>query len=184
MNNYGITLSDDNYQKPGADTKIVKCFQREIDLSDQSETKISNYFTDTVKDLTEVEFYKRKYQGIEDEVKCADVGLIKLDLYKEIRDDLKIKDDKGEDNKGKYIKFYGNDYNLGNIYYKSSTPNKFDISNYNWPIDNLVGVTFKGCSSQIYKNDDNIINNKYVHAEYDIINDTPVFDYLYFLAMA
>lgn len=181
LNNYGIKLSDDNYQKPGADTKIVKCFQRDIDLSDQSETKISNYFTDTVKDLTEVEFYKRKYQGIEDEVKCADVGLIKLDLYKEIRDDLKINDDKGEDNKGKYIKFYGNDYNLGNIYYKSSTLNKFDISNYNWPIDNLVKVTFKGCLSQIYKNDLDIINNKYVHAEYDIINDTPVFDYLYFL---
>lgn len=181
LNNYGITLSDDNYQKPGADTKIVKCFQRDIDLSNQSETKISNYFTDTVKDLTAIEFYKRKYQGIEDEVKCADVGLIKLELYKEIRDDLKINDDKGEDNKGKYIKFYGNDYNLGNIYYKSSTLNKFDISNYNWPIDNLVGVTFKGCLSQTHKNDLDIINNKYVHAEYDIINDTPVFDYLYFL---
>lgn len=181
LNNYGIKLSDDNYQKPGADTKIVKCFQRDIDLSDQSETKITNYFTDTVKDLTKIEFYKRKYQGIEDEVKCADVGLVKLDLYKEMRDDLKIDDDKGEDNKGKYIKFYGNDYNLGNIYYKSSTLNKFDISNYNWPIDNLVGVTFKGCLSQTHKNDDDIINNKYVHAEYDIINDTPVFDYLYFL---
>ena len=45
----------------------------------------------------------------------------------------------------------------------------------------MVGVNFKGCLSQIHKNDGDIINNKYVHAEYDIINGKPVFDYLYFL---
>ena len=33
----------------------------DIDLSNQSETKISNYFTDTVKNLTEVEFYTIAY---------------------------------------------------------------------------------------------------------------------------
>ena len=74
LGNYGIVLSDGNYQKPGADTKTVKCFQRGLDLSNQSKTKISNYFTDTVDKLTEIEFYNRYYEGIADEVKCVDVG--------------------------------------------------------------------------------------------------------------
>lgn len=182
LSNYGIALSDGNYQKPGADTKIVKCFQRGLDLSNQSKTKISNYFTDTVKKLTEVEFYNRYYEGITDEVKCVDVGgITNLDLYKEIHNDLQVRVDKGKDNKGEYIKIYGYDYNLGNIYYKSPVLNRFDISKCNWKNNDLVRDDFKGCLSQFHKNDQDIINNKYVHAEYDIINDTPVFDYLYFL---
>lgn len=182
LSNYGITLSDGNYQKPGADTKTVKCFQRGLDLSNQSKTKISNYFSDIDKKLTEVEFYNRYYEGITDEVKCIDVGgITNLDLYKEIHNELQVRVDKGEDDKGEYIKFYGYDYNLGNIYYESSTLNKFDISKCNWKNNELVGDDFKGCLSQFYKNDQDIINNKYVHAEYDIINDKPVFDYLYFL---
>ena len=182
LSNYGIALSDGNYQKPGADTKIVKCFQRGLDLSNQSKTKISNYFSDTVEKLTEVEFYNRYYEGIADGVNCTTVGgITSLDLYKEVHNDLQVKVDKGKDNKGEYIKIYGYDYNLGNIYYKSPVLNRFDISKCNWKNNDLVRDDFKGCLSQFYKDDQDIINNKYVHAEYDIINDTPVFDYLYLL---
>ena len=182
LNNYGIALSDGNYQKPGADTKTVKCFQRGLDLTNQSKTKISNYFGDIDKKVTEVEFYNRYYEGITDEVKCITVGgITSLDLYKEVHNDLQVKVDKGKDNKGEYIKIYGYDYNLGNIYYKSPILKKFDISKCNWKNNDLVRDDFKGCLSQFHKNDQDIINNKYIHAEYDIINDTPVFDYLYLL---
>ena len=182
LGNYGIALSDGNYQKPGADTKTVKCFQRGLDLTNQSKTKISNYFGDIDKKVTEVEFYNRYYEGITDEVKCITVGgITSLDLYKEVHNDLQVKVDKGKDNKGEYIKIYGYDYNLGNIYYKSPILKKFDISKCNWKNNDLVRDDFKGCLSKFYKNDQDIINNKYIHAEYDIINDTPVFDYLYLL---
>lgn len=178
LGNYGISLSDGNYQKPGANTKTVKCFQRGLDLSNQSKTKISNYFTDTVKKLTEIEFYNRYYEGILDEVKCVDVGgITNLDLYKEVHNELQVKVNKND----KYINIYGYDYNLGNIYYKSPILNKFDISKCNWKNNELIGDDFKGCLSQFNKNDQDIINNKYIRAEYDIINDKPVFDYLYFL---
>ena len=181
LNKNNIELNNSNYQKPSADSKIIKCYQRGLDLTNQSKTKISNYFADTDDNFDELIFYNKAYKDLEDEDNCHYVGSIKLNLFKEINNYLQINVNKGKDDKGEYIKFYGNDYNLGNIYYKSPVLKKFDISKCNWKNNELVRDDFKGCLSQFYKNDQDIINNKYIHAEYDIINDTPVFDYLYFL---
>lgn len=178
LNKNKIELNNSDYQKPGANTKTVKCYDsNNVHLTEQSMSKAKKYFYSTIDQLDKIKFYYETYDSYSEYGEnCDIVGTIQLDLYKEVHNELQIKVNKND----KYINIYGYDYNLGNIYYKSPILNKFDISKCNWKNNDLVD-DFKGCLSQFHKNDQDIINNKYVHAEYDIINDTPVFDYLYFL---
>ena len=175
LNNHGIILNNNTSPSIKPDTKIIKCFQRNISLTDQSSSKIINYFTKNTDDLDDIEFYNKYYNNLEDD--CSKVGITKLELFKEVSNNLQIKVNKGDD----YINIYGYDYDLGKIRGVSPELKEFDISKCNWENDKLISGNFKGCLSQFDKNDDDIINNKYVYSQYNIINNTPVFDYLYFL---
>ena len=50
LNKNNIELNNSNYQKPSADSKIIKCYQRGLDLTNQSKTNES--LTMKVNELT------------------------------------------------------------------------------------------------------------------------------------
>lgn len=164
-----IHLNNNNSPPTQTNTNITKCYQYNITLSDKSCEKIAGYLE------SDVEFIPETYD--EKKVGCELVGTKTIELFKPISSNLDIGIIKSKDS----LFIGGAGYNLDLIYNKYPTLNEFDVSKCNWTGDkNLIG-NFYGCLSCSNQNDKDIINNKYMYMQYDIIDDKPVFDYLYYL---
>lgn len=169
LDKQGIKLNNYNYPIINPDSEIIKCYENEIKLSEKSCSKIAVFLK------SEVEFYDKAYNAKEEG--CDLVGTKKIELFRPINNNLQINIDKNNN----YISIHGNDYKLDDIYIKYTEPKEFNINNCKWPTDEKLYGNFKGCFSRLNKNDKDIINNKYIYSQYNIVNETPIFDYLYYL---